>query len=97
MRASRRRRRVPAPTHIGLYLSDQIPAARLLAEVEKGTTPNRQERLCEARFYIGQIQLLAGQRDAARASFEQSVATNVTSYYEHRLARAELVRLACTN
>ncbi len=78
---------------IGQYLSQQIPAARLLAEAETGGVPNRKERLCEAHYYIGITELLAGQRDAARVSLEKSVATGVRNYYEHRLARAELARL----
>ncbi len=50
-------------------------------------------RLCEAHFQLGQYELIAGQKDAARAAFEQARDTCPASERESYLAPIELARL----
>ena len=52
------------------------------------------ERRCEAYFYIGQYQLLDGDRVGAARSFRSVLETGVTNFVEYQGARAELARLA---
>lgn len=67
---------------------DLFLAAQNLTPVEE-----RAGRLCEAHFFSGSLLLLLGEPRAARHAFEQAVATELPSYSEHTLARAELQRL----
>jgi lipoprotein NlpI len=53
----------------------------------------RREQLCEAYFYIAQFELLAGRKDAARKLFKKCLATKVTRFFEHIVAKAELKRM----
>jgi predicted Zn-dependent protease len=78
---------------VGRYLSGQISEARLLAETNTGNTPTKDERLCEAYFYIAEARLRSDDRASAEDFFEKCVRTGVTNYYEYQLARAELRHL----
>lgn len=51
-------------------------------------------RLCELYYYLGQQQLLDGQTQAARESFQKAVGTGVVEFTEYALAQRELQRLA---
>lgn len=81
------------------YFDGQIDADRLLALAEQpwenreGDPANRDERLCEAYFYIGQQALLAGDQAAAANFFRLSVASNIYEFVEHNFALFELRRL----
>jgi len=48
---------------------------------------------CELAYFLGEWQLLDGQREAARRLFQQSVDTGVTEFTEFQLARRQLDRL----
>jgi lipoprotein NlpI len=48
------------------------------------------QRLCEASFYAGQLYLIQGERDAAKAAFEAAVATGVVEYLEYDWALREM-------
>jgi tetratricopeptide (TPR) repeat protein len=48
---------------------------------------------CEAHFYAGARALERGDRDAARAAFQQSIATNMVSYFEYVMAQELLLTL----
>jgi lipoprotein NlpI len=65
----------------------------LLAQANIGQTPPPNERRCEAYFYIGHTHLLANDHANARRYFEKCLATNVSSYFEYKMAKAELKRL----
>ncbi len=78
---------------VGRYLSGRITEARLLDETYSDKPPTRDERLCEAYFYIGIMRQIAGDRTAAEDFFQKCVRTDVKNYYEYKLARAELILL----
>lgn len=54
----------------------------------------RSGRIAEARFYLGQARLLAGEREAALAHLRAAEATGATNYLEWRAAVQELQHLA---
>lgn len=78
-----------------LYLKGIITAESLLASAskEKRFFPRRRQE-CEALYYIGFSEMLAGNREAARARFSECVAKQHIENYEHALALAHLKRLA---
>ena len=45
---------------------------------------------CEAWFYAGQLYLIGGERDQAKAAFEAAVATGAVEYLEYDWALREL-------
>jgi len=53
----------------------------------------RNERLCEAYFYLGEAELAAGQLVAGEALLRKAAATEATWFVEWSTARAELARL----
>lgn len=52
-----------------------------------------QQLKCEAHFYIGSRELLAGRRDAARDRFKKCLETRADRFFEYRLATIELKAL----
>jgi lipoprotein NlpI len=48
---------------------------------------------CEAQFYLGEWQLMRGQRPDARAAFKSALGTCPRSFYEYGGAASELKRL----
>lgn len=50
-------------------------------------------RLCELYFFLGQHQLLSGQTQAAKESFQKAVGTRVQEFTEYALAQRELQAL----
>ncbi len=50
-------------------------------------------RLCELYFFLGQKQLVEGQIQDARASFQKALGTGVSEYMEYALAKRELASL----
>ena len=55
---------------------------------------DRDERLCEAYFYIGQQLLAEGNGKAAANYFRLAAATNIFEFVEHNFALYELQQLA---
>ena len=49
---------------------------------------------CEAWFYVASKKLILGDRAGAEAAFGKCLATNLSTWIEHRSARVELERLA---
>ncbi len=54
---------------------------------------NRDERACEANFYIAETKDLAGDREAALAAYRRVLAFRLPHFIEHRSARAAMKRL----
>ena len=69
-----------------LYVGRRDPAATLAAA-------QKPEERCEAQFYVGEWQLLQGDRAAARQRFEEAVGICLKAFIEYTAAQAELRRL----
>jgi tetratricopeptide (TPR) repeat protein len=69
-----------------LYLGQRDPAAALSAA-------QKPEERCEALFYVGEWQLLQGDRALARQRFEEAIGNCPKSFIEYTGAQAELRRL----
>jgi tetratricopeptide (TPR) repeat protein len=69
-----------------LYLGRRDPAATLAAAQQP-------EQRCEAQFYVGEWQLLQGDRAAARQCFEEAVGICPKAFIEYTGSQAELRRL----
>ncbi|HEV8691811.1 MAG TPA: DUF3857 domain-containing protein [Ideonella sp.] len=80
----------PYPVVQLLNGSGSLDQALAAARADKKTVNGR---LCELYFFLGQQQLLDGQTQAARESFQKAVNTGVTEYTEYALAQRELQRL----
>lgn len=83
------------------YFSGELSASELLrqaAEAEhenqEGDPADRDERLCEAYFYIGQQLLAEGNNAAAANYFRLAAGTNIFEFVEHNFALYELQQLA---
>lgn len=73
------------------FLADRVDAETLLKDAaEMEPTAFRDARLCEARFFIGQKKLVAGEADAAAEQFREALATNAFATTAYRGARFEL-------
>ncbi|MCZ6863646.1 MAG: tetratricopeptide repeat protein [Alphaproteobacteria bacterium] len=80
----------PGPV-VRMFLGELAPQA--VAEVGRADRTRAERELrAEAYFYLGQQQLLAGQRDRARQSFEAVLATGITNFFEYQGAKAEMRR-----
>ncbi len=78
---------------IGYYLVGELKEEELLATAEgKADAVEKRGHTCEAYFYIGQLRLIAGDRIAAKALFQQAIATGAKDYDEYTLAQGELAR-----
>ena len=71
---------------VELFLGRRTPKSTLVAP----TKPNDR---CEAQFYVGEWQLLRGDRPKALAALKAAVGTCPKSNVEYDFARAELKRL----
>jgi lipoprotein NlpI len=69
-----------------LYLGRHDAAATLAAA-------QKPEERCEAQFYVGEWQLLQGDRAAAKQRFEEVVGSCPNAFVEYTGAQAELRRL----
>jgi len=81
------------PKTVGFYLSGALTEEDFLAQVEKGDAKTVREHQCEAGYYVGMTQLLAGDSAAARRFFAMCLATDERSFTEFWLAGPELARL----
>lgn len=81
----------PGPI-IRFYLGE-IGADEVMAAVQKGTSQEQREQLCEASFYLGEEALMRGNRDEAARLFRQAIGTNLTYFYEYQGAAVEMQRL----
>jgi tetratricopeptide (TPR) repeat protein len=85
------------PKPLLLYLQDQYTEAELVAQVREGTdeyaSVSRDERLCEALFYVGEAHWARGDPGLARDYFAAAVNIKLIRYREHGLAMAEIAKL----
>jgi len=73
------------------FLLDQTTEQELLAAAtESGTTREKNQRLCEAHFFIGQKQLTRDDSGSAADHFREAVATGEYALSAFRGARYEV-------
>ena len=65
----------------------------VLAAAKDANPKKQREQECIAFFFLGQQQLIQGNRDAAEDYFRKTVATGVTHYRQYAAAKTELKRL----
>jgi lipoprotein NlpI len=86
------------PQPLMLYLQDQYTEAELVEQVREAgneySNPGRDERLCEALYYVGEAHWARGHPDLARDYFAAAVNLKLTRFHEHGLALAEIARLS---
>ncbi|WP_027526628.1 hypothetical protein [Bradyrhizobium sp. Ec3.3] len=75
-----------------LYLGQDTPEAVLIA-ADSGTAETRQNQLCEARFYVGELALQQGRKAEAVRLFRLAAADCRKSFMEYSGAMAELKAL----
>ena len=78
----------PAPVYRmlrGTLSPEDAIAAAAAADPRKSL-----QQRCEANFYAGQVYLMRGEPEQARAAFEAAVATGITEYMEYDWALREL-------
>jgi tetratricopeptide (TPR) repeat protein len=81
------------PIQVGLFFAGKERTSAVL-DAATSADPFRDNQMkCEAYFYLGQAALLAGDKTAATAYFEKTIATGVTYFAEYRMADVELKRL----
>ncbi len=79
---------------VGLYLLGRVSADDLLRLAAQAKDPEtKSDQLCEANYYVGITDFLAGRKDDAREKFKACVATGVYQYLEYLLSRSELARM----
>lgn len=80
---------------VGQFLLGQVNADELLRLAEVAAdAQTRREQECEANHYVGITALLAGRTAEAKEKFTACMATNVNTFLEYTLSRAELARMA---
>lgn len=82
------------PKTVGQFLLGKISADDLLRLAAAPTdAQTKREQLCEANYYVGITDLLAGHLAEAKEKFTACVATGVYQFLESLLARTELARM----
>lgn len=81
------------PGPIAGYLLGRIEPAKLLDAAAMAPVFPSAAAICQAWFFVGQNELLRGDRDAAARALLAAVHTRATSAVEYRLATAELIHL----
>jgi tetratricopeptide (TPR) repeat protein len=78
---------------VASFLAGNMEETEFLARAEQAPTPDKvREQRCEAFYYAGVRQLAAGATRRAHALFEQSIATEETSFFEYGWSASELRR-----
>lgn len=79
---------------VGLFLAGEIDEAALLEQAAQGSPKVVREQKCEGFYYAGAVKLTRGEAAAAKELFERCVATQLHTFPEFQLARAELANTA---
>ena len=78
---------------VGLYLIEALDEPAFLARAKAGNPDGVRGRECSAHYFIGVTKFLAGNKEAARESLEQCLATGLPALNEFILAKAALAGL----
>ena len=81
------------PGPVAAFYLGSITSEDLMTFAVESADQSSAERLAEITFYLGEFYLERGDIAAARAQFEKTLATGVTSYVEYDGAAAELARV----
>jgi len=65
----------------------------VIAAMQEPTSLATRKRQCVGYFYLGQYQLAVGDKSKARAYFQKTLESGITSYRQYRAAKIELERL----
>lgn len=78
---------------VGLFLTGEIDEGALMEQAAHGTPKAVREQKCEGFYYAGVIKLTRGETAAAKELLERCVATQLHTFPEFQLARAELANI----
>ncbi|MFT3867466.1 MAG: tetratricopeptide repeat protein [Nibricoccus sp.] len=78
---------------VGRFLAGELTEDGLMELAAQGTPKAVREQKCEGAYYAGAVRLAKGDKAAARAHFERCVATQLHTFPEFQLARAELAKI----
>jgi lipoprotein NlpI len=82
------------PKTVGQFLLGQLGPDELLRLAALSTDPQtKREQLCEANYYVGITDLLAGRPAEAKVKFQTCVDAGVYQFLESLLARTELAKM----
>ena len=79
--------------NVGLFLAGGVDEATLHDLALQGTPKSVREQKCEAFYYAGVVHQNKGDIAGAKSLFERCVATQLHTFPEFQLARAELVKI----
>ena len=76
---------------VQLY-TGELNQSQFLSSVTENISSNKEfsERLCEAYFYLGKMNLYLGKKRTAANFYKLALSTNVYEFVEHRYAKLEL-------
>ena len=83
----------PWPGPVVKFFNQRMTEEELLKAAEDGPDQTRQDRQCEAAFYLGEHYLIVGDEAKAKTFFRRAVNTRRLTLREYVAARTELVRL----
>lgn len=78
---------------VGQFLTGELNENGLMELTAQGTPKAVREQKCEGAYYAGAVRLAKGDKAGARALFERCVATQLHTFPEFQLARAELAKI----
>jgi len=78
------------PLQVGHFLIGQLAEPEFLQAATSPNPKTDQEQHCEAWFYVGMKQFIAGDQATATNDFQKCLATHVTGFEEYQSAAAEL-------
>lgn len=78
---------------VGRFLVGELDENSLMELAAQGTPKVVREQKCEGSYYAGVVRLAKGDKAGARGFFERCVATQLHTFPEFQLARAELYKI----
>lgn len=78
---------------VGRFLTGELNEDGLMEQAAQGTSKTVREQKCEGSYYAGIVRLAKGDKPGARACFDRCIATQLHTFPEFQLARAELANM----
>ena len=80
---------------IGLFLVGQLPADEFIrSAAAQNNAWTKRDHLCEANYFVGMTELIAGHTATARQKLSDSVKTGASEFVQFMLAKAALAQLS---